>query len=144
LKPPSLVHYKTEGEYQKHFEREYCSTPDPILTFDGIKVDFYPGQFKHAFFKSSSRKAQDKTNFCRTRAERMNWIKFALQNPKADLRVGYDKRTKSSAPHRRVAVVEGNYVVVIQLKSSKKAFFITAFSADSSTLAKIKQNPRWK
>mgnify|MGYP006971726858 CR=1 FL=1 len=51
---------------------------------------------------------------------------------------------KRYARSRRVAVVVGDYVVVIRLSNYQKAQFVTAYVADSpSTLAKIKGSPKW-
>jgi hypothetical protein len=138
---PPLVQYQSEDDYYQHFCREYCNTG--IKTFDRIVVDFYPRQFSHAFRESANRKEEDKSIFSTWRAQRIDWIKWALLNPNAELYQGWDNAKKMSNPRRRVCIVVNNYVVVIQIKGDKKAFFITAFQANSRTLGMIRSNPIW-
>lgn len=136
---PPLVTNATEAEFRVHFERVYCQ--GPIETFDGIQVRFRKSQFDHAFFES--KKAKDDT-FSLSRAERIDWIKAALLDNGADLRVGWDNQRRCSARDRRVAIVKGNYVLIIRLLgSSKSAEFVTAFVADSSTIQKIRKSSKW-
>ncbi len=74
----------------------------------------------------------------------MDWIKAALQDPSADLYVGWDKNSKSYTRRRRVCVVSGNYVVVIAITGTARANFITAYLADTPrTLQMIRKSPRW-
>jgi hypothetical protein len=75
----------------------------------------------------------------------MLWIKAALEDPKAELYFGWDNKKKKHDFEKRVALVKGNYVVIINLKKDySKGFFITAFVADSGrTLGMIKRNPKW-
>jgi hypothetical protein len=73
----------------------------------------------------------------------LDWIGKALADPDSDCFVGWDKKRKRHAPNRRVAVVMGNYIVVIVLIGAEKARFITAYVADTpASLAKIKAGPR--
>lgn len=142
---PALVFYQTEDEYYAHFCGVYCSNDDPIYTFDGIRVDFYPNHFKHAFRESANRVKGDKSVFSRKRAERVDWIKWALQNNDAELFQGWNKQKDCYDASRRVCIVIRNYVVVIQIKEEKEAFFITAFVADTSrTLNQIRNGPKWR
>ena len=55
---------------------------------------------------------------------------------------GYDSKKKKHNPNKRVSVVKGNYVVVIELQKQGHATFITAYVADNS-IEKIKQSPKW-
>ncbi|MEN8131268.1 MAG: hypothetical protein ABFS45_13955 [Pseudomonadota bacterium] len=135
---PPLVHYATEQEYRVHFERVYCR--GPIQTFDGITVRFRKDQFYHCFFESVNTK--DDT-FSPRRAERINWIKAALQDQNAELRLGWDNRKKRPANDRRVAIVVGNYVVIIRIYRRKSAEFITTFVAGQRTINQIRTNPLW-
>ncbi|MCE5336703.1 MAG: hypothetical protein LLG06_19155 [Desulfobacteraceae bacterium] len=138
---PPLVYYSTEAEYRSHFERVYCA--GSIATFDGITVRFQKDCFDHCFFEST-RRNQVKDAFSRQRAERVDWIKATLQDPNADLYIGWDRKKKRYDKSHRVAIVIGNYVVVIRMSGSRAAQFVTAYVADSaSTLAKIKKSPRW-
>ena len=78
---PPLVKYETITEYRLHFNRVYCQTP--IITFDGIQVRFRKNRFDHCFFKSTQRD-QVKDQFSILIAERIDWIKIALQDSAAD------------------------------------------------------------
>ncbi len=137
---PSFVEGMTESEYRKHFELVYCQGPLP--TFDGIQVRFRKVQFDHAFFESSSSKAKDDV-FSMERAKRMDWVKIALADASADLRVGYNKRLRRPATDRRVAIIKGNFVVIIRIIGEEKAEFVTCFVASIWTLQKIRKNSKW-
>ncbi len=138
---PPLVQYQSVDEYRAHYERVYCRKP--IITFDEIAVRFRKNRFGHCFYEST-RRNQIKDTFSIQRAERIDWIKAALQDPDAELYVGWDGTRKRYDRNHRVTLVVGNYVVVIRLSSMKSAQFVTAFVADSpSTLQKIKRNPKW-
>jgi hypothetical protein len=138
---PPLLWYGTEAEYRAHFERVYCQRP--IITFDEIAVRFRKGGFDHCFYEST-RRNRVKDVFSIQRAERIDWIKAALQDPNAELYVGWDGKKKRYDRSHRVVLVLGNYVVVIRISGSQTAQFVTAYVADSpSTLAKIKRNPMW-
>lgn len=140
---PPLVRYESEAEYKEHYVRNYCITP--VNTFDGYKVKFSRSKFDHAFYKSSQRNGI-KDHFSEGRAERIDWIKYALENPSSDLRVGWDKVRKRYDPNYRVAIIMGNYIVVISISSKerKEAFFVTAYLADNDALVKIVRSPKWK
>ncbi len=137
---PALVIYSTESDYQEHFERLYCR--GPIVTLDGIPIRFQKRQFFHAFFESV--RTKDDT-FSNKRAERIDWIKAALQDPNSERFIGWDNRKKRYDGSRRVTVVMGNYVVVIAIQRRKnKGRFITAYVADSGrTMRMIRRGPKW-
>ena len=136
-----LVQYETVDEYRAHYERVYCR--QPITTVDGIAVRFRKGRFNHCFFESS-RRNQIKDKFSIQRAERIDWIKAALQDTNAELYAGWDGIKKRYDKSRRVALVDGDYVVVIRLSCVNEAQFVTAYVADSpSTVQKIKGSPEW-
>jgi len=138
---PPLVCYRTTAEYRTHYEHVYCR--GPITTFGGIAVRFRKSRFPHCFYEST-RRNQIKDAFSVQRAERIDWIKATLQNPNADLYVGWDGKKKRYDPSHRVALVVGNYIVVIRMSGKQSAQFVTAYVADSpSTLAKIKGSPKW-
>ena len=140
--PPALVHYVTEAEYRAHYERCYCR--EVIHTFDGLRVHFPKQQFDDAFFESANRKARDKSVFAQERAERIDWIRAAVEDPTAELYQGWDRDRKVTVPGRRIALVFGNYVVVLQVSDKRSAAtFITAYLASSDTIRKIRGNPRW-
>ncbi len=141
---PPLLKLKDELAYRAHFKAVYCQSTIP--TFDDIEVRFRKDDFDHCCYKTE-RGGRRKTVFCPTRAERIDWIKFALQDPNADLRVGWDHVRKQNLPNRRVAIISGNYVVIIDiLKCRRRARLVTTFVADSgpgNTLSKIKRSPKW-
>lgn len=135
---PLLVHYGTVQEYRDHFERVYCHGPIP--TFDGIMVRFRKQQFDHCFFESANSK--DDT-FSQPRAEHIDWIKAALEDRYAELHLGWDNKKKRAANDRRVAIVVGNYVVIIRIYRADRADFVTAFVAGQRTINQIRTNPLW-
>lgn len=140
---PPLLCLADPSAYQTHFEDKYCR--GPISTFDGIKVWFRPDKFQHDFFESSNRDGV-KDRFSTQRAERMNWIEATLQDPAAKLKQGWIKKERRYDAKRRVAVVKGNYVVVIAInqRNPNKADFVTAFVADTqNTLDQILESPSW-
>lgn len=144
---PPLVEYATEGEYRAHFRREYCRCP--LTTFDGIEVRFRTRQFDHCFFESSQRDTS-KDAFSPDRTRRIDWIRAVLQDPDAELYVGWDRARRRWDDKRRVAVVLGEYVVIIALTGDLKADFVTAYLASPappgqmSTIQKIRRGPRWQ
>lgn len=138
-----LVKYATVDDYRLHFENKYCC--HSLQTFDAISVRFIKTDFDHAFYESSGIRGQKKDTFSFTRAERVDWIEKALLDASAELYQGWDKNRKVIDPTRRVAVVDGNYVVIIQIFKNGRARFITAYVADSyPTILKIKSSPKWK
>ena len=138
---PPLVHYRTVREYRAHYERIYCC--GPIKTFDNIRVRFRKAWFDHCFFESTHRNKK-KDHFSKMRSERIDWIKATLQDPNAELYVGWDSERKRYDKSRRVAVVVQDYVVVIRLIGHDKAQFVTAYVADSmSTIDRIRSSPKW-
>jgi len=143
---PALVIYASEVEYREHYERVYCQAP--IVCFDGICVRFRKEKFAHAFFESVHGGTDNL--FSSKRAQRIDWIKCALEDPNSERFIGWDKYTKTYNRKRRVTVVMGNYVVVIALTKSNNADFVTAYLADTparngrpSTIDKIKSSPKW-
>ncbi len=137
---PDLVIYVEESDYRQHFEQVYCN--GPIITFDGIPVRFQKRNFSHAFFESVQ--VKDDT-FSRPRAERIDWIKVALQDSESERYIGWNSKKKRHDGARRVTVVMGNFIVVIGLNKQKnRGRFITAYVADSGrTLRKIRSGPKW-
>lgn len=140
---PPLLTLADEAAYRLHYERTLCNAA--IMTHDGIRVYFGRGTFSHAFFESSDRRGADDI-FSTVRAERMDWIAAALADPNAVCFEGWDKRTQSHSPKRRVTVVVQNFVIILALSTrrdgSLKAKFVTCFRADNS-IGKIRQAPLW-
>ncbi len=121
----------------------------PIITFDQIQVWFQKRQFHHCFYESTKRD-NIKDRFSSIRAERIDWIKAALQDPHSERYVGWNKKRKQHDRTRRVAVVQSNYVVIIRMIGNNRANFVTAFVADTqnisgreSTIEKIRNSPKW-
>jgi len=74
----------------------------------------------------------------------MLWIKATLLDPAALLKQGYDKKTKSYSDNRRVALVKGNYVVVIRFIKKRVAKFVTAFEiSEEESLGLFIDGPDW-
>ena len=140
MKP--LVKLPSKKHYRRHVENLYCT--GNIFTFDGIQVFFKKTDFDHCFYESKN--FPDDT-FSRDRYERINWIKETLEDPKADLRCGWDRKKKIIDCNRRVAIVNKDYVVIIAISTKKdgtlKANFITAYVADDS-ISQILKMPKWK
>ncbi len=140
-----VVKNYTEAELRRIWSEEYCRKV--IKTHDGIRVHFYDSNFDHAFYESSVRngsrnKSKSKDVFSRQRTARMMWIKDVLADKDAKMYVGYDSKTKKYSRTKRVSVVKGDYVVVIQLYKEDQARFITAYVADNS-ISKIMNGPEW-
>lgn len=115
----------TEDELRKIWREEYCEKH--IYTFDNVLVKFYEDMFDHVFFESSSRKIKDKSLLSLNRLEKIYWIKDALKDPDAILKKGWNSKKKEFYKDRRVAIVKGNYVVVIRFIGLLKAKLVTAF-----------------
>ena len=137
-----LTALPNEVAYRALYLSTYCNPANPIITFDNIRVQFFPEGFDHAFFERTNRMAANKNQFSQVRSERITWIKDTLEDGTADIRQGYDKKTKSYDQSRRVAIVKGDYVVVIWIKNATTAKFITAYVADNS-IGKILASPAW-
>ena len=130
----------TEEELREIWKTEYCNAP--IVTFDGVSVKFYEDKFDHLFYESENRKLKDKSILSYNRLEKIYWIKDTLQDADATLKIGWDGKNKTYDESRRVALVKGNYVVVIILFSTTKARFVTAYEiTDDENLEKIMQSP---
>ncbi|WP_133228568.1 hypothetical protein [Sphingobacterium corticibacter] len=130
----------TEEALREIWRVEYCETD--IQTFDGILVQFYSNMFDHCFYESANRFKKDKSILSYNRLEKIYWIKEALRDPDAVLKVGWDAQSKSYNNSRRVTLVKGNYIVVIIIFGSKKARFITAYEVDDEqNLGKILESP---
>lgn len=139
---PPLLTLATEDEYRRHFETTYCGGTLP--TFDGFSVRFRRRDFDHCFFESSRRDGK-KDTFSPKRSERMDWIKATLADPTAKLKAGWDATKRRYDHTRRVALVQGNYVVVITFTGAKSADFVTAYVMDTpASLQKLAAAPAWK
>jgi len=106
------------------------------------KTRFRKRDFEHAFFESSSPSKKDDL-FSFERSKRIEWVAIALGDPSADIRVGYDSKKRQPAKDRRVAIVKGNFVVIIRLTGDDKAEFITCYVADSRSLGLIRKSSKW-
>ncbi len=134
----------SEDDLRELWRTEYCLLENPIYTFDRVLVKFYEDMFDHAFFESDNWQQKDKSILSLNRCSKMLWIKATLQDPDALLKQGYDKKTKSYSDDRRVALVKGNYVVVIRFTRKKEAKFVTAFEIDvEENLSLFTEGPDW-
>ncbi len=141
-----VVKDHSEADLRRIWSEEYCRKV--IKTHDGIRVHFYDSNFDHAFYESSVRngggnKPKSKDIFSPRRAARIMWIKDVLADKTAKMYVGYDSKVKEYSRAKRVSVVKGDYVVVIQFYKEAEARFITAYVADNS-IDKITSSPEWK
>ncbi len=94
---------------------------------------------------SENRKTKDKSILSYNRLEKIYWIKEALQDPDAILKVGWDAKNKTYDGSRRITVVKDNYIVVIIIFSPTKARFVTAYEVDAEeNLEKIMNSPDYK
>lgn len=143
MKPPPRLLSGSIEDYRSHFENDYCHKP--LITFDDMPVYFRKKDFDHCMFESTRRDGS-KNLFSKVRAERIDWIRATLQNSKAELYQGWDRRRRRPYPDYRVAVAYEHFVVVIRTSLDKrggvKATFTTAYSADKS-IDKIRRMPRW-
>lgn len=131
-----------ETELKQMWYDVYCSPSSTIFTMDSVIVKFYPSDFDHVFFESANRKSKDKSILSLNRLEKMYWIKDVLIDTNALLKQGWDKNTKSYDNDRRVAMVKGNYVVVIRFTSFEKARFVTAYEMQENEI-KVINSPNW-
>lgn len=139
---PPFLQLPSENAYRQHFEMHFVNG-GPIVTYDGIQVRFFNEGFDHAFYRDSSRTANDKAVFDFDRAERMPWISAVLKDVNAEVY----RRVMRRGQIRRIALMPSDrYVVIIQLKIKNQvvARFITAYVVDSSSaLLKMRSNPKW-
>lgn len=124
IKPQNL----SEDELREIWRTEYCE--HDIVTFDNVQVKFYEDMFDHAFFESAERVEKDKSILSLNRLEKIHWIKDTLQDKDAILKKGWDTKNKVYFKDRRVAVVKGNYVVIIRFTGLLKAKFVTAYEKE--------------
>lgn len=141
---PALRSFSSESECKKYFVDNYCNAD--IFTHDGIRVKFHESMFEHAFYVRTNKawKAR-KDHYSVERGERIDWIKYVLNDPTIIPRQGYDKARKRNDNSRRVAFLTNqNYVVVIAIDNQGEGRFVTAFLVDRIDVAnKILSNPIW-
>lgn len=134
----------SEIELREIWKNEYCDNAKPIFTFDHIRVKFFEDMFDHAFFESANRRQKDKSILSLNRLEKIYWIKDTLQDNSALIKKGWDKAKKKYVNDRRVALVKGNYVVIIRLTGEKTAKFMTAYEIQEKyNIDKIFNSPDW-
>jgi hypothetical protein len=117
---PALKNFVNESECKQYFIDNYCN--QEIFTHDGIRVKFQEDMFEHAFYvrKVKKWKAQ-KDHFATDRGERIDWIKYVLQDSTIIPRQGYDKARKRYDNSRRVAfLAPNNYVVIILIEIKER------------------------
>lgn len=119
----------TKEQLRELWRVEYCE--QPVYTFDHVRVSFYVDMFDHAFYESEDRKRKDKSILSYNRLEKIYWIKATLQDENAILKKGWDNQSKAYFKDRRVAIVKGNYVVIIRFTGFLKAKFVTAFEKEN-------------
>lgn len=142
---PPLLELDSPRDYRRHYERNYQR--GKIITADGIRVYFAPQKFGHAFYENSQQQRGPKDIFSPVRAQRMDWIKFSLENAKPEnIFEGWVKVKNVYEPTRRVTVVYDDFVVVadlsINMKGELKGNFVTCYVADRS-IDRIRSGPLW-
>lgn len=125
IKPQNL----SESELRRIWKDEYCDKE--ICTFDNVFVKFYEDMFDHVFFESFNKIRKDKSILSFNRLEKIYWIKETLHDRDAILKKGWDNERKEYFKDRRVAIVKGNYVVIIRFIGMLKAKFVTAYEKDN-------------
>lgn len=146
MNPPPLLKYEKEEAFKNHYIENYCNK-SPITTFDGINVYFYPEKFEHSFYRRKEAKWKaEKNEFDVKRGERMDWIKYVLQDSTIKPKQGYDHARRRYDKKRRVAFLsQENYLVVISLDKEGKGKFVTAYLIDNDEAAmKIRTSPDWE
>jgi hypothetical protein len=134
------AHKISEEELRKIWHTEYsCQS---IYTFDKVLVKCYDDMFDHIFYESSSRKIKNKEILSYNRLEKIYWIKETLLAPDAILKQGWDSKKKSYYKDRRIAIVKGNFVVVIRFTGLLKAKLVTAYEKED--ISKILSSPDFK
>ena len=118
----------SEAEMRKMWSDEYCLAE--IETFDSIMVKCYTDMFDHIFYESFNRIKKDKSILSLNRLEKMLWIKDVLQDRDAILKKGWNSKDKEYYKDRRVAIVKGNYVVIIRFTGKLKAKLVTAYEKE--------------
>ncbi|WP_297995115.1 hypothetical protein [uncultured Clostridium sp.] len=142
---PPLLKLKNESEYKNYYIENYCNKE--IKTHDGIVVKFFEDRFEHSFYKRTKKTWKSKKDiFSQERGERMDWIKYVLNDPTITPKKGYDKATQSYDSTRRVAFLNSeNYLVVIYINQNGEGKFITAYLVDNENAAdKIRNSPNWE
>ncbi len=115
----------SEIELRKIWLEEYCQ--NEIIIFDGVKVKFYEDMFDHIFYESKDRIEKDKSILSLNRLEKIFWNKEVLQDENAILKKGWNNKSKTFFEDRRVAIVKGNYVVIIRFVGFLQAKLVTAY-----------------
>jgi hypothetical protein len=139
--PPPLLHLPDADAYRQHYISKLYNVS--VETFDGIHVGFAYRGFDHAFFKSLNRRAKDKSVFDQERAERMDWIPWALANPTCLIKQAWRSEWKAFDPTRRVCITPVDYCVWIEVPAGRRPFFVTAFIPEPTNLVKLKASPDW-
>ena len=142
---PPLLKLKNESEYKNYYIENYCNKE--IKTHDGIVVKFFEDRFEHSFYKRTKKTWKSKKDiFSQERGERMDWIKYVLNDPTITPKKGYDKATQSYDSTSRVAFLNSeNYLVVIYINQNGEGKFITAYLVDNENAAdKIRNSPNWE
>lgn len=124
IKPQNL----SEEELRGIWKEKYCD--NDIITFDNVTIKCYEDMFDHIFFESLDRKEKDKSIISFNRLEKIYWIKDTLEDNSAILKKGWDTKNKEYYKDRRVAIVKGNYVVIIRFTGYLKAKITTAYEKD--------------
>jgi hypothetical protein len=132
--PPQVLGFTSENDFKAYFFKHFVWAK--VFASRGgtqVRVIFTAHNWAHVFWRNGQ-------YFDLERAERMPWIFEALQRPE-EIRQAHVKG-------REVYLLTGSgwgedFAVVIQTPNRKGvSHFITAYSAGTSTIVKIRTNPR--
>ncbi|XLS30291.1 hypothetical protein ACJD0Z_05535 [Flavobacteriaceae bacterium M23B6Z8] len=138
-------HRLSEEKLREIWYETYCKAGILISTFDTMTVRFYEDDFDHCFYESANRRARDKSILSLNRLEKIFWIKDAIEDTDAVLKSGWLRDEKRYDNERRVALVKGNYVVIIRIINQQRARFVTAYEiTDENGIEKVLGSPDWQ
>ncbi|TYB33044.1 MAG: hypothetical protein FXF49_08385 [Flexistipes sinusarabici] len=140
---PPFLNLSNIFEYQDYYYENYCKKP--VITHDNIPVYFKYNSFNHICYESSNRDG-NKDIFSTARAKRLPWIRHTIESPKSILYQGWNKKSNTYDPTRRVAHLYENFVVIITIGMRKngalKGNLLTCYDANNS-IYKIRNSPLW-
>lgn len=138
--PPLLI-LGSEEEYREHYVRTLVKG-SLVITPDGAKVRFFEERFDHAFFRKTNRWKDEKDDFARSRAERMDWIRVCLTAQNVEI---YREPCRLGQLNRLVVLRMQRYMVVTVTVREKEERFVTAYDdLSNEKIYKVTGLPRWK
>ena len=136
---PPLLNLESQGEYREHYIRTLVNGP-PVITPDGVIVDFYEDKFDYAFWGRSSSWQKQKDIFSWERARHMDWIRPLLTDPNSDMR---RERGNDYRDFRLVLYYPDPYIVVTKCVKAGRETFKNAHPCSCARLTEKHKLPRW-